>query len=163
MAENITVFLTRYQHQSPQINLARSASSRMWLVNICAFMAVIQSALTDSYSSLLIALSAVSTAVLTEFLILNKSKRIWMLMDGSAVASALILTLLLPNRISPLYAAAGAVFAIAVIKHSFGGLGSNWLNPAAGAWLFILFSWSPQFNSALEGSPLFVIDETLRA
>ena len=165
MAENITVFLTRYQHQSPQINLARSASSRMWLVNICAFMAVIQSALTDSYSSLLIALSAVSTAVLTEFLILNKSKRIWMLMDGSAVASALILTLLLPNRISPLYAAAGAVFAIAVIKHSFGGLGSNWLNPAAGAWLFILFSWSPQFYSALEGSPLFVsaMDVSLRA
>ena len=165
MADNANIFLVRQKFHSPQINLARSASNRMWLVNICAFMAVIQSSLTDSYSSLLIALSAVSTAVLTEFLILHKSKRIWMLMDGSAVASALILTLLLPNRISPLYAAAGAVFAIAVIKHSFGGLGSNWLNPAAGAWLFILFSWSPQFWSALEGSPLSVsvIGESLRA
>jgi len=70
------------------------------------------------------------------------------------VASALILVLLLPNEISPFYAAAGAIFAIAVIKHSFGGLGSNWLNPAAGGWLFINLSWPEAFRTALEGSHL---------
>jgi electron transport complex protein RnfD len=47
----------------------------------------------------------------------------------------------------------GAVFAIAVIKHSFGGLGSNWLNPAAGAWLFIRLSWPAAFTTALGSTP----------
>jgi len=140
--------------QKPQINIARSTASRMWLVNLCAFMVIFQSSLTDSYSSLFVAISAVLAAVLTEFLILLKTGREKAIMDGSAVATALILTMLLPNKISPAIAAMGTAFAIAVIKHSFGGLGSNWLNPAAGGWLFIKFSWPASFISALEGSPL---------
>jgi len=162
MPDNKSFLQEMRKGQKPQINIARSTAGRMWLVNLCAFMVIIQSSLTDSYSSLFIAISAVFAAVLTELLILLKSGREKALMDGSAVASALILTILLPNRISPLNAAAGAVFAIAVIKHSFGGLGSNWLNPAAGGWLFIRFSWPVPFMSALEGSPLSAIGESVR-
>ena len=161
MAENSTILLERRLSQKPQINLARSTAGRMWLVSLCAFAVVIQSSLTDSFSSLFVAFGAVAAAVLTEFLFLQKNRRINVLMDGSAVASALILTLLLPNEISPVYAAAGAVFAIAVVKHSFGGLGSNWLNPAAGGWLFIRFSWPAAFSRALEGSPLSHLSESL--
>jgi len=150
------------QGLKPQINLARSTSGRMWLVNLCAFMVVIQSSFTDSYSSFILALSAVSAAVLTEFLILLKSGREKSLMDGSAIASALILVLFLPNKISPIYAVLGAFFSIAVIKHSFGGLGANWLNPAAGGWLFIRFSWPASFTDALTGSPLSAIGENIR-
>jgi len=155
VAENInnTSFQEKHRYK-PQINLAVSTAGRMWLVNMCAFLAVLQSSLTDSFSSLFIALSAVFVAVLTEFLVLHRKRRATVLKDGSAVASALILTLLLPNNISPFYAAAGAAFAMVVIKHSFGGLGSNWLNPAAGGWLFIRLSWPSAFNHALEGSPL---------
>jgi electron transport complex protein RnfD len=81
--------------------------------------------------------------------------------DGSAVASALVLTLLLPNRISPFFAFAGAVFAMTVVKHSFGGLGANWANPALGGWLFVRFSWPAAFAKALEGSPLGAFAENL--
>jgi len=162
MPGNKSFFVEMREGQKPQINIARSTVGRMWLVSLCAFMVIIQSSMTDSYSSFFVAISAVLAAVLTELLILLKSGREKALMDGSAVASALILTLLLPNRISPVNAAAGAVFAIAVIKHSFGGLGSNWLNPAAGGWLFIRFSWPASFANALEGSPLSVIGETIR-
>jgi len=133
----------------------------MWLVNICAFMVVIQSSIGDSLSSLFIALSAVIAALLTEFIILRESEGTGSLKDGSAVATALILVLLLPNKISPAYAAAGAVFAVAVVKHSFGGLGSNWLNPAAGGWLFIRFSWPASFRDALDGSALSLLSESL--
>jgi len=162
MADNKGFLHEMREGQKPQINIARSTASRMWLVNLCAFMVILQSSLTDSYSSLFIAISVVLAAVLTEFLILLKSGREKAVMDGSAVASALILTMLLPNKISPAHAAMGAVFAIAVIKHSFGGLGSNWLNPAAGGWLFIRFSWPASFTSALEGSPLSAISEGIR-
>jgi electron transport complex protein RnfD len=63
----------------------------------------------------------------------------------------MVLTLLLPNHINPVYAALGAAFAMVVVKHSFGGLGSNWVNPALGGWLFIRFSWPQSFARALEG------------
>jgi electron transport complex protein RnfD len=59
------------------------------------------------------------------------------------------------------YAIFGAVFAVAVVKHSFGGLGSNWLNPALGGWFFIRFSWPGVFVRSLENSPLSIIAETL--
>jgi len=164
------IFNGEAQFQRAQISLARPTVARMWIINTCAFMVILQSSLTDSYSSLLVALAAVFAAVLTEFLILHhdngNGKTI---KDGSAVATALILTLLLPNKISPFYAAAGAIFAIAVIKHSFGGLGSNWLNPAAGGWLFINLSWPASFRRALEGSHLeflgenFTVESTLFA
>ena len=160
MADNTNILLERRLFQQPQINLARSTSGRMWLVSACAFLVVIQSSLSDSFSSLLVALSAVAAALLTEFLVTYLNGKTNTLRDGSVVASALILVLLLPNRIFPVYAAAGAVFAIAVVKHSFGGLGSNWLNPAAGGWLFIRFSWPAAFKTALEGSPLSLLSES---
>jgi electron transport complex protein RnfD len=68
--------------------------------------------------------------------------------DGSAAASVMVLVLLLPHTINPLYAALGAVFAMLVVKHSYGGLGTNWANPALGAWLFIRFSWPALFSGA---------------
>jgi electron transport complex protein RnfD len=133
----------------------------MWLVSACAGMAVLQSSLTDSFSSLIVALSATVAAVLAE-LAVDQSPDKRSIRDGSAVASALVFSLLLPNHISPVFAALGAVFAIVVVKQSFGGLGANWLNPAVGGWLFIRFGWPGAFTAALEGSPLFLLSESLR-
>lgn len=152
-------------NQKPQVNLSRPTAIRMWLVCICAGMAVIQSSWTDLGSSLEIALIALGSAILAEMLILYQSRlgrtrngavdnRIadGRILDGSAAASALVLTLLLPNTIHPAYAGFGAGFAMVVIKHSFGGLGANWMNPALGGWLFIRFSWPQAFENVLEGS-----------
>jgi electron transport complex protein RnfD len=139
--------------QKPQVNLSRSTPDRMWLVALCALPAVFQSALGDSFHSLLIALAALAGSLLTELLFNLKDKR-FTLRDGSAAASAMVLTLLLPNQLSPLFAFLGGVFAMAVVKHSFGGLGSNWVNPAAAGWLFIRAAWPGIFNGCLENSHL---------
>jgi electron transport complex protein RnfD len=40
-------------------------------------------------------------------------------------------------------------------------LGSNWLNPAAGGWLFIRCAWPAAFSRALEASPLSVLTDSL--
>jgi electron transport complex protein RnfD len=137
----------------------------MWLVSLCAGLTILQSALTDAFASLFIALAAVAGALLTEFLIDDISMRRFIreggrpkegqsgaYRDGSAIASALVLTLLLPNTIHPLFAFLGAVFAMLVLKHSFGGLGTNWVNPALGAWLFIRLGWPNAFSVALKDS-----------
>ncbi|GHV82462.1 hypothetical protein AGMMS49991_10200 [Spirochaetia bacterium] len=148
-------------YHRPQVSLARSTSSRMWLVSLCAGLAVLQSSLTDSFSSLLVALAAAAGALLPEMLI-NRKLKIHTLRDGSAVASALVLTLLLPNQINPILAALGAAFAMVVVKHSFGGLGTNWVNPAVGGWLFIRCSWPAAFGKALESSPLTILSGLIR-
>jgi electron transport complex protein RnfD len=148
-------------HIKPQINLARSCSARMWMVSLCAFMAVVQSSLSDSFSSLIIALSCVASAALAESLVRFKRGEPLDFRDGGAVASALVLALLLPNRIHPLYACIGSAFAVLVIKYTFGGLGSNWLNPAAGGWLFLRLSWPGAFREALADSPLSLLSESL--
>jgi electron transport complex protein RnfD len=147
--------------QKPQINLARSTPDRMWLAAGAAFLAVLQSSLGDSFHSLALALAALAGTFLPEVLFSLK-ERFRSLRDGSAAASAMVLTLLLPNRLPPLYAFAGAFFAMTVIKHSFGGLGSNWVNPAAGAWLFIRFSWPDVFDACLENSLLGGLSASLQ-
>jgi electron transport complex protein RnfD len=146
--------------QKPQIYLAYSTAGRMWLVSVCAALTVLQSALGDSFSSLAVALAASAAALMTE-LFIGLKKGVSLLKDGSALVTALVLTLLLPNSINPVFAALGAVFAVAVVKHSFGGLGTNWLNPALGGWLFIRFSWPLAFNRALENSPLAILTGSL--
>jgi electron transport complex protein RnfD len=125
---------------------------RMAIVAVCAGLGILQSSFTDSFTSLGLAAAAVSAAVFTEFVI-NRMTGTRTLRDGSAVASALVFTLLLPNHINPLLAFLGAVFAMAVVKQSFGGLGANWLNPALGGWLFVRFSWPVPFERALAGIP----------
>jgi electron transport complex protein RnfD len=124
----------------------------MVIISVCAALAILQSSLTDSFASLILALATVAAAVLTEFAV-NRLTETRTLKDGSAVVSALVLVLLLPNHINPLLAALGIVFAMVVVKQSFGGLGANWMNPALGGWLFIRLSWPGVFERALTEAP----------
>jgi electron transport complex protein RnfD len=98
------------------------------------------------------ALTAFFTALFIEYLLTWRNCGTAKIKDGSAAATAMVLSLLLPNQINPVFAAFGAAFAVTVVKYSFGGLGSNWLNPALGGWLFMRFSWPGAFTDALEGA-----------
>jgi electron transport complex protein RnfD len=124
----------------------------MWLVFCCAALGIAQSALGDKGASLMVAFCALCPALAAELVFTWRKSGFSKIKDGSAAASALVLALLLPNRIHPAYAALGALFAVTIVKHSFGGLGSNWLNPSLGGWLFVRFSWPDVFARALEGA-----------
>jgi electron transport complex protein RnfD len=123
------------------------------LVSVCAGLAIAQSAITDGGRTLLVAAAAILGALFTE-LCVNYARKKPGIHDASAFTTALIITLLLPNMINPFIAAAASFFAIAVVKESFGGFGSNWLNPALGGWLFVRFSWPSLFDEALKLSPM---------
>jgi electron transport complex protein RnfD len=136
----------------------------MWITASCALAVCAQSAFSDGGRSLLVAATALVSALAAEgWLDLLFNRRLagggfnWervSIKDGSAAVTALVLTLLLPNKIPLPLAAAGAVFAVGIVKFCFGGLGTNWLNPALGGWLFIRFSWPEIWARALDGSPL---------
>jgi electron transport complex protein RnfD len=142
----------------PQINISYPSTGRMWLVCGCAFLCVLQSAASDGGKSFFVSLTALLSALTIEILLTWKKTGFMKIIDGSAAATAMTLSLLLPNEINPLYAALGAAFAITVVKYSFGGLGSNWLNPALGGWLFIRFSWPAAFAKAMEGSNVSIAE-----
>ena len=100
---------------------------------------------------------AVVSAVLTEWVfnkIVKKPDTIW---DGSAAVTGLLLALSLGPR-TPLYLPViGSVFAIAVVKCCFGGLGKNFINPALAGRCFLLLS----FTSSMTIAP--VLDATTGA
>jgi len=146
VADHKLIFL-----QKPQINISCPSAGRLWLVALCAFLCVLQSAIGDGGQSLVLALITFLVAALLELLLSARGMGLDNIKNGSTAATSLILCLLLPNQIHPVYAAFGAAFAITVVKYSFGGLGSNWLNPALGGWLFLRFSWPSAFEKALEG------------
>ena len=142
----------------PQINISIPSTTRMWFICGCAFLCILQSSLNDSGRSLILAFITLFSALLTEFILTWKEFKFSKIKDGSAAATALILTLLSPNLINPFFSVCAAVFAIVVVKYSFGGLGSNWLNPALGGWIFIRFSWPSAFSKALSNSEYTVIE-----
>lgn len=148
--------MSAYIHHKPQIHLANSTAFRMWLISACAGAAILQSAFSDSFSSLMLAIAALAGALVAELAVNTVSGR-YTIKDGSAVASALIFTLMLPNQLHPGYAAVASLFAVIVIKHGFGGIGAHWLNPSLGAWLFVRLSWPIAYETALSNSMLSML------
>lgn len=62
--------------------------------------------------------------------------------DLSAVVTGILIAFNLPATSPWWMAAFGSIFAIIVIKECFGGIGSNFMNPAIGARIVIMASWA---------------------
>jgi electron transport complex protein RnfD len=102
----------------------------------------------------------VLTAVLTEAFI-QKGRRVRVtISDGSAVMTGLLLAYNLPAHTPLWIAAIGSIFAMAIAKHAFGGLGRNIFNPALAARAFLLAAWPKQLTTFT--SP-FVYDAVTQA
>jgi len=84
----------------------------------------------------------VATCLLVEWLCRKTMKRESSLSDFSAVVTGLLLAFNLPPGLPSWMAAAGSVFAIAVAKQVYGGLGYNPFNPALAGRAFMLISFT---------------------
>ncbi|MFC1637549.1 RnfABCDGE type electron transport complex subunit D [Candidatus Margulisiibacteriota bacterium] len=92
-------------------------------------------------------LTCVLTALATEYLVSRLMKKEPSLSDGSAVVTGLLLALCLSPTL-PYYAAIlGTVFAIAIGKQLFGGLGYNIFNPALIGRAFLAAAFPVQMTS----------------
>ena len=132
------------------LNLSASPHARdrwttpfiMRMVTLSLLPATIVGILVYGWNAFGIVALAVVSAVATEWLfckICKKPSTIW---DGSAVVTGLLLALSLGPQ-TPLYIPViGSVFAIAVCKCCFGGLGKNFINPALAARCFLLISFA---------------------
>ena len=92
-------------------------------------------------AALLIAI-CVATCVLSEFLWQKATKQAVTIADWSAVVTGLLLAYNLPATAPWWIAVIGSVIAIVLVKQMFGGIGSNFMNPALTARAVLFISWS---------------------
>jgi Na+-translocating ferredoxin:NAD+ oxidoreductase subunit D len=69
------------------------------------------------------------------------------LLDGSAFLTGLLVGMAMPPGVSPYIPASASLFAIVIVKGAFGGLGSNWMNPALAGIAFALLNWPNEMSA----------------
>ncbi len=91
-------------------------------------------------AALILVLSIIS-AMATEAAIELLCKKRVTVLDGSAAVTGALLALNLPANVPVYIPIVGSAFAIAICKQCFGGLGSNFINPALAARAVLLVAW----------------------
>jgi len=95
----------------------------------------------NGIEGLFLILVTIMGAMATEVLFKKALHKKHSLHDLSAIVTGLILGLILPVT-TPLWVAlVSSIFAIALVKEIFGGLGQNFMNPAVSAKIFVVVSY----------------------
>ena len=148
---------------SPHVRSPLSTGLVMYDVILALMPATLFGVWRFGLHALLVILMSVAAAVTTEYVFDYLTGRENTVRDGSAVLTGLLLALCIPAS-APLYVPyIGSVFAIAVVKGLFGGLGKNFMNPALGGRVFLLLSFGGAMTSyAVDGvtgaTPLAQLD-----
>ena len=127
---------------SPHAHAKNSVSSMMRDVIIALLPAAGCSVWFFGMRAVWLIAVCIAASVVTEAVCRIAMKRENSIGDFSAVLTGLLLALNLPPDLPLWMAVAGSVFAIAVAKQVFGGLGYNPFNPALSARAFMLISFT---------------------
>ncbi|MFA6347646.1 MAG: RnfABCDGE type electron transport complex subunit D [Dehalococcoidales bacterium] len=130
---------------APHISSKWSVKRTMYLVILALMLPTATAIYFFGFNAIFVILTSVIAAVATEYLIKLLRKKPFV-MDGSAVITGLLLALTLPPTIPLWMAAIGSVFAIAIAKEAFGGLGHNIFNPALAGRAFLQLSFPAQMS-----------------
>lgn len=126
---------------APQIHDDSSTISIMWSVSLCLLPAAVWGIYMFGIPAAMVLGVALATALAAEALF-SSFFRLFTLWDGSAFLTGLLVGMNMPPGV-PLYIPfTASLFAIGVVKWTFGGLGRNWMNPALAARVFVFFSWT---------------------
>lgn len=134
---------------SPHIRDIESIPAIMWAVVIALIPAGIAGVFTFGFYCLYIVFLSCITAVITEIIILwlRKLPVFNTIRDGSAVVTGILLAYTLPPGVPWYIPVVGSFFAIAIVKHAFGGLGNNIWNPALTSRAFLQVAYPAIINS----------------
>jgi electron transport complex protein RnfD len=130
---------------APHIHSKWSVKRTMYLVILALMFPTGASIYFFGFNAILVILTCVIAAVAAEYLIKLWRKKKFV-MDGSAVITGILLALTLPPTIPLWIAALGSIFAIAIAKEAFGGLGHNIFNPALAGRAFMQISFPAQMS-----------------
>lgn len=128
-------------NSSPQIHSPASTKKIMWIVVLSLVPAGVWGVYAFGPRSLIVLAASIIAALGAEYLmgLLMKKNT---LSDGSAFLTGLLIGFNMPAEVPVYIAVIASLFAIIVVKWTFGGLGSNWMNPALAGRVFVFFSWT---------------------
>lgn len=132
---------------SPHVRSSETVQRIMLDVIIALIPTSIASVYFFGLRALLLIIVTCIAAVVSEALCQKMFKRPVTVYDLSAVVTGMILALNLPVTFPLWKAALGAVFAIVVVKQFFGGLGSNFMNPALAARAMLFASFGKEMSN----------------
>lgn len=134
---------------SPHVHSGDSVQKNMYWVIIALLPALICSFISFGMGAIITTAISVAACVLTEWAInkflLGSDK--CTVSDGSAALTGILLAFNMPSNIAPWIVVIGAIFAIGVVKMTFGGLGCNLFNPALAGRAFLLISFPVQMTT----------------
>lgn len=155
---------------SPHIRSNDSVKNIMRDVVIALLPATLYGCYIFGMNAVMLVLAAVLSAVATEVGILKlRNKKATMTDNSAAVVTGLLVALNIPSTAPLWLPIIGSIFAIAIVKHAFGGLGHNFMNPALGARAMLMASWpvemtawvKPGADAVSSPTPLGIIGEGL--
>lgn len=140
-------------HTHDEVSVARTMS----LVMLALLPATAFSLYQYGWPALNLFIITVALAWLSEILalrLMRKPLRLYAF-DGSAILTGWLLALSLPPWAPWWIAVVGAVFAMLIGKHVFGGLGQNVFNPAMLGRIGLLISFPLEMTTWVPANPLF--------
>lgn len=132
---------------SPHIRSDETISRIMRDVVIALLPATLAGIYYFRLGAVKVILFAVLSAVITEAAFQKIRKQEVTINDWSAVVTGLLLAFNIPASAPWWLPVIGSIFAIAIVKQLFGGLGHNFMNPALAARAMLLASWPVQMTS----------------
>ena len=135
-----------YISPAPHLHSGRSVPVIMFTVFISLLPALAFSVYQFGLASLYVTALAVISCLVFELLGNKIKKEPISITDGSAAVTGILFAFSLPPYVPAYIVIAGSFFAIIIVKAFFGGLGNNWINPAAAARIFVMFAWVPELT-----------------
>ena len=133
---------------SPHVHSGDTIEKKMYGVLIALIPAFLVALYVFRIDALVLTASSVFFCMAFEYLIvkyiLKKEPAIF---DGSAIITGVLLAFNVPSNLPLWILALGCLFAIGVVKLSFGGLGNNIFNPAIAGRIFLLISFPAQMST----------------
>ncbi len=133
---------------SPHVHSGDTIQKNMYGVLIALVPAFLVALYVFRLEALVITACAVLFCMGFEYLIVKHiMKKEPAIFDGSAIITGVLLAFNVPSNLPVWILALGCLFAIGVVKLSFGGLGNNIFNPAIAGRIFLLISFPAQMTT----------------
>ncbi|MDO5041228.1 MAG: RnfABCDGE type electron transport complex subunit D [Peptoniphilus sp.] len=132
---------------APHIRSNDSVNKIMMDVIIAMFPILAGSIYFFGLNAVKLVIVCVGFCVASEYLFQKALKKDVRINDLSAVVTGMLIAFNLPATMPWWMAAFGSVFAMVVVKGCFGGIGSNFMNPALGARIVLMSSWAKEMTT----------------
>ncbi len=126
---------------SPHIRDAMTIERLMWSTIIALLPALFGSVYFFGLRALSLITLSCASSLFFEALAQKILGRKITIYDGSALITGILLAFSLPPGVPYFIPVVGSAFSIIIVKHLFGGLGYNFINPALAARAFLVVSW----------------------